>query len=316
MSKINNYIGRRGYTLIEILVVLFIVAALIGLLLPAIQAAREASRKIACVNNMRQLGLALNNYESTLKVYPQGSNGGLFSANVMLLSQLDQLPLYNSFNFRTAELLTSTTVKGANQTATNARLAVFCCPSDPDSSVGPTTSLAWNGGFGLQNIDFVGGFSTASTINSRCVASSDILDGLSNTSALSEWKIGHANSSDDSTVVFRVDIQSVSNDYPIFIKYCEEANRQTTSFAAWTKNANWAVGLFGSSVSNYNSIPDTHSCLHNDSIDFGNWPAGSYHPSGVNVLFFDNHVQFFSRAVSLPVWQSISTRSGHETTEW
>jgi len=112
--------SRRGFTLIELLVVIAIIAVLIALLLPAVQAAREAARRAQCVNNLKQLGLAVHNYLSSNNVlplgdlYPSGSNQATTTTPVIrgngsntytygwtlsILPQMEQQPLFNAVNF-------------------------------------------------------------------------------------------------------------------------------------------------------------------------------------------------------------------------
>jgi prepilin-type N-terminal cleavage/methylation domain-containing protein/prepilin-type processing-associated H-X9-DG protein len=130
---------RRGFTLIELLVVIAIIAVLIALLLPAVQAAREAARRAQCVNNLKQIGLALHNYHSTNNVFPLGVSryGPLtayewdcWSGHALMLGALEQTALYNAANFSLGNNMPNSVGFYANSTVTNTRISVFLCPSD------------------------------------------------------------------------------------------------------------------------------------------------------------------------------------------
>ena len=140
---------RRAFTLIELLVVISIIAVLIALLLPAVQAAREAARRIQCTNNMKQIGLALHNYHSVHNVFAMGCSSGAYnppgtywsvkqnlSALALILPFLEQTTVYNSINFNFGadefEPLASRSLTASIQaTATNSSIKAFQCPSDP-----------------------------------------------------------------------------------------------------------------------------------------------------------------------------------------
>jgi prepilin-type N-terminal cleavage/methylation domain-containing protein/prepilin-type processing-associated H-X9-DG protein len=134
MTRQSNASPRgRGFTLIELLVVIAIIAVLIGLLLPAVQSAREAARRAQCVNNLKQLALAAANYESSNQVYPpsnlyqtQGNSQFGFSHWVAMSNFLEQGNIFNATNF-------SIPWSVANITVGAVRLSVLTCPSDPAS---------------------------------------------------------------------------------------------------------------------------------------------------------------------------------------
>ena len=132
---------RRGFTLIELLVVIAIIGVLIALLLPAVQSAREAARRSQCVNNLKQLGLALNNYHSTNNSFPLGGNpapyqpmnGGCtvwagWSAQSMLLPYLEQVQVYNAINFYFTGRGSGVS-ENIQKTAMTTRINAFLCPS-------------------------------------------------------------------------------------------------------------------------------------------------------------------------------------------
>src|SRR5262245_13841144 len=145
-------IGRAAFTLVELLVVIAIIGVLVSLLLPAVQQARETARRISCTNRLKQIGLALHNYETTHKIFPpayitanpaaDGSAFGVsygdeyrngpsgFAWGTLLLPFLEQQSLYEQFNFNVA------CWAPANATAAQAKVTVFLCPSATGGSNG------------------------------------------------------------------------------------------------------------------------------------------------------------------------------------
>jgi prepilin-type N-terminal cleavage/methylation domain-containing protein/prepilin-type processing-associated H-X9-DG protein len=156
---------RRGFTLIELLVVIAIIAVLIALLLPAVQAAREAARRAQCTNNLKQIGLAMQNYHQTNDKFPQGmsesasavgayttyANWGEWSAQAMMLPYMEQSPLYNGINFSFDMIYGS---GGATNLTVSTRLINgFLCPSDSLVAFGgaPSMSMTMYGTWGNQS---------------------------------------------------------------------------------------------------------------------------------------------------------------------
>ena len=135
---------RPAFTLIDVLVVIAIIAVLIALLLPAVQQAREAARRTQCKNNMKQMGLATANYESTYSLLPSGGKGISFnlinlygfpnSFFTPLLPYLDQAPVYNQFNL---SLHYTNSTLSNNATAARTKITAFLCPSNPVTTPDP-----------------------------------------------------------------------------------------------------------------------------------------------------------------------------------
>ena len=227
--KINTwFFGRRpvGFTLIELLVVIAIIAVLIALLLPAVQSAREAARRAQCTNNLKQLGLALANYESATGAYPQaygqlaqgdpangsgedGDSGwGNWSVHAYLLPYMDGGPVYNSLNFSTSAA--DNLDNGSQATGIGTRVNSFLCPSSglPSGTLYGCLSLPalnqirypgnnyW-GSVGPTVLPWAsasptppGIFSIVGPGDPGVVRVSAVTDGTSNTIAFGEWRMG------------------------------------------------------------------------------------------------------------------------------
>lgn len=229
-SAVGRPARRDGFTLIELLVVIAIIAVLIALLLPAVQAAREAARRSQCVNNLKQIGLALQNYHSAIGSFPLGGNSGpnsygaycdpfnhsgcadwgAWSANTMLLPYMEQTPIYNSMNFMTLARGNAQT-EYANSTGFLSTIAAFLCPSaTPPPRITQQVFVASDGsamrGFQPGNSYFASAGSTIMwigwpvnnpngvfNVGGQAYGLRDVTDGSSNTVAFGEWRIGDFN---------------------------------------------------------------------------------------------------------------------------
>ena len=207
-----------GFTLIELLVVIAIIAVLIALLLPAVQSAREAARRSQCINNMKQIGLALHNYHSTSDSFPgvYGARNvsnpneiratwGAWSAQSLMLPYMEQTQVYNACNFMLANRDFGAG-QAQNETGIGVRINNFLCPSSPlpsgfdgryqkpgnnyFASVG--ASLAFNAD-SYNNMPSAALPNGLFQINGRSIGIRDIQDGTSNTIAFGEWRTGDFN---------------------------------------------------------------------------------------------------------------------------
>jgi prepilin-type processing-associated H-X9-DG protein/prepilin-type N-terminal cleavage/methylation domain-containing protein len=336
-----------GFTLIELLVVIAIIAGLIALLLPAVQAAREAARRAQCVNNLKQLGLALHNYVSAQGTFPPGrvnshvtGQGNCWGAYAQLLPQLDQQPVFNAFNFSLPPDTDPTaTTASANITGAVMFVGVFLCPSDS----APVLEVVSNGFYATHNYNLnVGsGYSVvqnpaaplADTPNgvlfeNSKVTPADITDGLSGTVAIAETvrSLPGNTFGQDPMGGFVITGNNSTTGPPIVSDADYVAKCLTNSPPGFqsTRGVKWHYGAPGHSMYNHRRGPNDkrfdcrgglpHS---NRSDPIWNWlslniAARSRHPGGVNTLMCDGHVQFVKDTVSLVIWQGLGTRNGQE----
>ncbi len=288
-------ITRPGLTAIELLVVVAIIGVLVALLLPAVQAAREAARRAQCAANLHQIGVAFSHHVDR--------SGGTPRRLAGLLNQLEQTAL------ATKLLLDSTTATPAGQTARSITLAVFLCPSDAGlPGLAGGTNYAGNGGVG---------FTPSGRVNNGAFGASldDFADGLSNTAAVSEWLRGNGNPQfrDARRSVFATPDRLIDPaDVGAFGSECHGLDPQLAQVESLGKGLDWTaqwLRIFAVQPRPGDQRPHVHQRRARRP---GAWTAGSAHPSGAHALFADGHVAFVKDSISLPTWRALGTRNGGE----
>jgi prepilin-type N-terminal cleavage/methylation domain-containing protein/prepilin-type processing-associated H-X9-DG protein len=332
---------RRAFTLLELLVVIAIIAILIALLLPAVQSAREAARRIQCANNIKQLGLAVHAYELTLGGLPpsaivvlQPPSGTLWTSDfgvfARILPHIEQGNIYNSMN------LNSNYGDPGNLTATEQTISTFLCPSEVRTDrenngtfgiVGPT-----NYGFCLGDW-FVfagpaGGPITRSAFGpnlSRRWAS--FTDGMTQTMLLAEVKNWTVNVRDCGTLSQINDPNNIPSPYadPKTVAPEYQGNGCTIhpeGHCEWPEVAVHHIGMTTAWTPNKQtpggpgySMPDVDLNSRRERIGgptFAAVTSRSYHPGGVNILLGDGSVRFIKSTVDGMIWRALGTVAGGE----
>lgn len=289
---------KRGFTLVELLVVVAITGILVALLLPAVQAAREAARRMQCGNNLHQMAIATQNYHDAFQVFPSGfilPNKVVWSGQ--LLPQLDQNTIYDSLSF------SASWSSGPNAVACSTLLAVFRCPSAsvaehtdvqgilnrvPCTYLACATGLMRNesgpppvaGGSDMDGMFF---------FNSR-VKLRDVLDGTSSTVLIGES-------------LFDTDVSGIDHDgEPHIVDH-------------------WYIGSplirpsdvsesVGSTAVSINRIFDQGAFIDEKELCFS-----SRHPGGAQVSFVDGHVAMVPLTIDAAVWSALGTRAQSEVAQ-
>ena len=333
--------AQKAFTLVELLVVIAIIGILIGMLLPAVQQVREAARRIACANNLRQLGLATLNYESSFGEFPESyrlpsnptvDTGRGWSAQALILPFIEQGNLNENIDFNEEYNHPSQTIDIGDgpQALASARVSVYLCPSEINDRVRtsngvpihhPLNYVSNAGSWFIYNpVSNQTGNGALTVRRGNRIASFN--DGTSNTLFFSEAKAYTPYLRDGEP----------SGDLPMPTNPSEITGLPFGSLASTTGHTEWVDGRihqtsFTSTFTPNTEVPHIASGSdqvldvdytstregRNDSTNtFAAVTSRSFHPGGVNAMRADGSVGFESDNISLFVWQALSTRNGGE----
>jgi prepilin-type N-terminal cleavage/methylation domain-containing protein/prepilin-type processing-associated H-X9-DG protein len=309
--------SRRGFTLIELLVVIAIIAVLIALLLPAVQAAREAARRAQCVNNLKQIGLALHNYVQTHNALPPGyvsfynanflrEDGAGWGWASMILPQLEQNPIYNAINFQAAIQLP------VHSTVRTTPLGVYFCPSDHMPRV-------WTASFGIARM-----------VRGRVVQDVFPIADVAGANYVGVFGRGEPGVDGDGVFFRNVSVQFPDITDGLSTTLC--VGERAPSPLTGRGEATWVGTVPGAefySCAPALSDPDaTGPCIKEDasSMTLGHTGEGhgpgdpwgdvnqfySQHGGGVFFAFCDGHVAFLKRTMNYQTYIALSTRASGE----
>jgi prepilin-type N-terminal cleavage/methylation domain-containing protein/prepilin-type processing-associated H-X9-DG protein len=327
---------RRGFTLIELLVVIAIIAVLIALLLPAVQSAREAARRAQCVNNLKQIALAMHNYHDTIGTFPPGSiadtgwGGTWWNWPAFILPQMENTAVYNAINFSRSNIA-SNTARDPNSTAWVTVVNSFLCPSD-QVGTGLMDNMSW---VSTENYSkMVKGAVICYVANWGDMKTGNLtFDFYSTESAPGNgpnWGCGglfsgmFGDCSDGKSLGIRDVTDGTSN--TLLVGECSPNMNGSLmwvngdgTYASTVVPLNWkcdlkdgAIDPSDRSVCSLNQLNNFTSALHcwrNQTVNYG---FKSYHPGGVNFAMSDGSVRFLKQSINPRTFNALGTRAKGE----
>ncbi|MBI1901674.1 MAG: DUF1559 domain-containing protein [Planctomycetia bacterium] len=321
--------SKRGFTLVELLVVIAIIGILIGLLLPAVQAAREAGRRIQCLNNLHQLAIAAHNYHDVYQRLPAGrvrveEN---WSAQARLLPFMENDTVHRLINYSLPP------GNAVHATVRTMHVPNFICPSDAYRMLGAGAQN--HPGWGKNNYRACAGSDVGQMaggqernngmfMTDKAVTFGEVIDGLSNTALFSEMAKGDA---DDNLVTPFSDWFRIPNAGTANVVGCRNACINAPMLAGATNQnsrsgRNWVLGNYTPTRYNHVMTPNTKSCSRGSGGTLvpkvntagGATTASSYHPAGVNLALADGSARIVKTQVSIVTWSALGSRAQREPT--
>ncbi|MCC6125743.1 MAG: DUF1559 domain-containing protein [Pirellulales bacterium] len=312
---------RRGFTLVELLVVIAIIGILIALLLPAIQATREAARRAQCTNNMKQCGLALLNYENARKMLPTGMmvSPTLFlghTAQIWMLPYLERGDLFKSFNPK-ERVLSNTYL--LNNYVIDQSIEPFNCPNDPNTGKNAEnvnyahSNFVVSFGSSLLKEEKPAGWNYAYYFGNGAFQWNiprkfkEFRDGLSKTTFGSEVISG---------------AHSVGGAGPWDARGMWGIQYSGASSYLHIYTPNTSIGDAPSAVSYQRCVPTPRAPCNPAVVNYAGYDgsyssARSYHRGGVNAVFADAHIEFIADTIDLKTWQYMGhINDGHALGEY
>ncbi len=324
---------KSAFTLVELLVVIAIIGILVGLLLPAVQAARGAARRMSCQNNLHQVILAVHNYESATKrlpptwIKPAMSDDG-WSAQARILPFVEALSLAEGVDFGDGYKHSQIVQNGKRTSVSGVRVPTYLCPSEIndvgrfDNSGQPEyfpLSYVCNAGPWFvydPNTKKVG---QGSFVPGRDGRFRDILDGLSNTLALAEVKAWNPYYRDLGTLGSMAmptdpsEICLLGGNFKMDTGHTEWADGRAhqTSFTT-TFSPNRKILCDEGGVEYDVDFTNMREGKPSTALTYAAVTSRSYHAGGVNIAMMDGSIRFVNDSIDLQLWQDLSTRAGRE----